>query len=371
MRVLHAWMIFCLNATHYLLFRVGLVRPPNFRNYPTHWEPWLGSLLGWPRTLRVVNPENCPKDSPAVFAGGHGKLDDPLFIWGAVHRASKAKIHIYFMMRDDFFVGPPWSRLPFSMNELTQMSGCIQISRDNVQLSQLKPLLAVLGEPGSFVMFPGRTRSRSGMLMEYRDGVDEPGGVSFFISNAQRRFPDRRVPAVPVVRTFNPVDGTSAVAFGPPQQLPDKPDREAQRNFDLELAVLLGDLLEIHALHLVSAILFLRCLHGNTGPVQASTMTDDLQAVVSRIGGRLLAPELASDPATAVTAALDWLAAQKLLQKEAADYRPDATRILKSPALETGYRKENPVRYHANQLLHLPDVLCAVEDQVCPAGGKR
>ena len=357
MRTLHAWMIFWWNVIHYSLYRLGLMRPPDFRNYPDDWDPWLGSLLGWRRGLRIVQAENCPKTHPAVFAAGHGKLDDPLFVWGAVNRASAEQIHIHFMMRDDFFVGPPWSWLPFSMNELTRMSGCIQISRDQVQLSQLKPLINILRAPGSFVMFPGRSRSRSGLLMEYRDGIEEPGGVSFFVVHAQRRSPELRIPAVPVARTYNPVTRSSVVAFAPPLFLETGASRDAQRDFDLALAVRIGDAVELHALHLVSAILYLRCLHGACGAVPEARLCAQTAAVVAALPDRLMDPALRADPDAAVRAALRWLAKAGMVRHSAPGWQPDAPKILAAPALENDYRKRNPVKYHINQLLHFDDVV--------------
>ncbi len=357
-------MIFWWNVVHYALYRLGLMRPPDFRNYPDDWDPWLGSLLGWRTRLRIVQADHCPTDHPAIFAAGHGKLDDPLFVWGAVNRASSEKIHIHFMMRDDFFVGPPRSRLPFSMNELTRMSGCLQISRDQVQLSQLKPLINVLRAPGSFVMFPGRSRSRSGMLMEYRDGIDEPGGVSFFLVHAQRRSPGLRIPAVPVARTYNPVTRVSTVAFGPPQYLAADASREEQRNFDLGLAVHIGDAVELHALHLLAAVVYLRCLHGATSVITMDHLlrvVDELQPVLRN---QLVDPALLASPATTLGAAAGWLVQQGILRAVAAGHLPDRARVLSAPPLETQYRRANPVKYHLNQILHFDQLVRGIEVEV-------
>jgi hypothetical protein len=359
---LHAWLVCFKVAAHYGLYRLGLVRPPDFFAYPDDWYPWLGSVCRWKRRLRVVGAEHCPAHGPALFAASHAKLDDPLFIWGAVFRASGEGIHIRFMMRDDFFVGFPWDYLPYNVNELTRMAGCIQISRDSIQLSQLRPLINLLRDGLAFVMFPGRTRTRSGMVFEYREGFDEPGGVSFFIVHGQRRAGEGRIPAVPVARTFNPVDKTSAVAFGAPHFLAPDADREAQRAFDFNLAVAIGDLIEVHALHLLSAILYLHVLHG--GPprlARGGVVAAVCGAAAALTAPRLIAPSLRGEAGAAAEAALRFLEKRRLLTQRGTEVLLHAERMLAVPPLDTKYLRANPVKYHVNQIMHLGDVLAAAE----------
>ena len=365
MRVLLAWGVAFINAIHYVLFKVRLMNPPDFRRYPTHWEPWLGGMLGWKRTLRVRHAERCPVEGAAVFVSNHVKLDDPLFLWGAVDRATGGRRHIYFMMRDDFFRGWPWDYLPFSMNELTASSGCIQISRDQVSLSQLKPLLQVLEAGESFLMFPGRTRSRTGQCIEYRDGIEEPGGVSFFLAHGGRRA-GRDIPAVPLARTHNPVSGVSTIVFGEAMLLPKGASREAQRDFDLELAVAISNLIELHALHALSLQLYLRCLHGHAGPYTLPQAESDVRAILMEAekAGRYVDDGALADPSGAVAGAARWLERHGILRIAGEAIHPDVAAILSTPEWDTRYRKHNPVKFYANQALHLGDVVAVAEERV-------
>jgi 1-acyl-sn-glycerol-3-phosphate acyltransferase len=361
-RILVSWWIAFINVVHYFLFKLRILKQPRFRNYPTHWEPWLGSFLGWPKSLRVRGAEHCA-DPPVIFAANHAKLDDPLFIWGGVHYASDGKNHIHFMMRDDFFVGWPWDYLPFSLNELTDSAGAIQISRDNVQLSQLKPFLKVLGDPGSFVMFPGRTRSRSGLVVDYMDGVEEPGGVSFFAVHAQRRNKDRQVAVVPTMRTFNPATKLSTVAFGPPLYLDTKASREEQRAFDLEVMTRVGDLVELHGTHVVSGLLYLQALHGGSDTVGLDALINAVGEVLKKLSpDRGVDPHLLDEQETAVQDALQYLAKREAVLLSGGGVTLNRDTILFAPERDTRYRKDNPVKFFLNQVIHLRDVVNALEE---------
>ncbi len=362
-RIALSWGVALLNAVHYTLFKLCLLRQPQFRNYPSHWEPWLGSFLGWPRTLDVRFAERCPATGPAVFIANHIKLDDPLFLWGAVERATRGRRHIFFMMRDDFFRGWPWDYLPFSMNELTASSGCLQISRDQISLTQLKPLLQVLESGESFVMFPGRTRSRSGLCIEYRDGIDEPGGVSFFLAHGSRRA-GRPIPSVPLARTYNPVKNVSTVAFGEPCFLPERADREAQRAFDLDLAVAISNLTQVHALHIVCVLLYLRALHGQAARWAIAEIVDRVHGVAGAASGAVLTDlAVLENPAKEVADALTWLERAGAVTIQGETIAVSDT-VLSAPEPDTNYRKTNPVKFHANQVLHYAALVSAAEAQV-------
>lgn len=365
MHVILAWGVAFFNALHYILFRLRIAPQPQFRNYPSHWRPWLGSLLGWPASLRVRFAERCPQAGPAVFVSNHLKLDDPLFLWGAVDEATHGTVHIYFMMRDDFFRGWPWDYLPFSMNELTASSGCIQISRDQISLAQLKPFMQILEQGETFVMFPGRTRSRSGLCIEYRDGIEEPGGVSFFLANGSRRA-GRAVPAVPLARTYNPVKRVSTVLVGEPCFLEPGAGRDAQRAFDLDLAVAISDLTEIHTLHVLCMIVYLRCLHGKSIRGQGETLTRDVATVLERVKEiHPVDPDALAGTGAEVEAALRWLQEQGVLSLSNGTVELDACAVLSVPELDTDYRKRNPVKFHVNQVLHFRALCAAAESCVC------
>lgn len=367
LRVAASWGIACVNAGHYTLFKLRIMKQPQFRNYPTHWRPWLGSIFKWHRTLEVVHPERCPAHGPAVFVSNHAKLDDPLFLWGAIERATAGAIHIYFMMRDDFFRGWPWDYLPFSLNELTASAGCIQISRDAISIGQLKPFLEVLQAGETFLMFPGRTRSRGGMCIEYREGIEEPGGVSFFLAHGSRRA-GRDIPAVPLARTHNPVTGVSTVIFGHPMHLPQGADREAQRDFDLALAVELSNLTQVHALHCVCLVLYLRSLHGVRALLILEELVKDVEHILDAVARTRYTQSL--DKIYDRTCdSVRWLEKHGVVQASTAQdcaylISFDPLHILSTPELDTRYRKANPVKFYCNQVLHFADVVAAAEECV-------
>lgn len=360
MRVFLAWGVFCINALHYTLFKLRLLPQPDFRNYPDHWEPWLGSFLRWRRGMVVLHGEHCPQSGPAVFAANHAKLDDPLFCWGAVDRATHGRVHMFFMMRDDFFVGWPWDYLPFSMNELTAISGCIQISRDSISLAQLKPLLNILESRETFVMFPGRTRSRSGLFIEYREGVEEPGGVSFFLLHGSRKA-GIPVPAVPMARTYDPSHRRTYVSFGEPVYLPEKASREVQRDTDFAIVLAMSDCVVITALHAMCVVLYLRCLHGMEPVFSRDRLRDWTERVLDAVRNTYNA-EPFDGAAVDIDTPLRWLARQGVLRLDGAEVAVDTGRVLAVPAeLDTKYRRNNPVKYCVNQVLHLRAVADAAE----------
>lgn len=213
--------------TRYFLFRVGWVPRPDFTHYYGDYFVFCSHLLRWGLRLRVVGAENCPKAHPVVFAGNHVRLTDPLYFFGAIARASGMRVFVRFMARDDFFTHPLWRLCPLRMHDILEMGGAHFISRDNVKVSQLKPFFEILDRPGSFLMFPGRSRSRSGMVVEYRETIDEPGAVSFFLTYSQRHRAENPAVAVPLTRTYNPVTGCSVVVFGEPVRLPEKASKRS------------------------------------------------------------------------------------------------------------------------------------------------
>ena len=359
MRVLLAWGVAVLNAVHYTLFKFRLMSLPQFRRYPTHWEPFLGSFLLWRRRMTVLHPERCPADRPVVFASLHSKLDDPLFCWGAVHRATNGVNSIYFMMRDDFFRGWPWDYLPFSMNEITEAAGCIQISRDSISLAQLKPLVNVLERGESFVMYPGRTRSRSGRAIDYIEGIEEPGGVSFFLVHGSRRA-GQPVGAIPVARTYDPLDKHTYVSFGETRYLPEGAGREAQRDFDFNLAVEMSNQIVVTPFHALCVLIFLRCVHGRIEARSCSAWSADVSDIMSRITGQVETPP-ALDIEAAVPPRLAWMQEHGILRLDGEEVTILSEAVLVLPEVGTKFRKENPVRFYTNQVMHFRAVAEAAE----------
>ncbi|HIJ64881.1 MAG TPA: hypothetical protein HPP77_02940, partial [Candidatus Hydrogenedentes bacterium] len=235
MESLRSWAVILPRLLRYVfvyrLFRIGAC--PTIMDCRPECMRCLLDLFHWDRKVRLVDAEQCPRKGPAVFVANHIKRDDPFVEWQAIQVASNGGILPRIMMRDDFFGNIAFlkSRL-LDGNELTAMLGSLHISRGRVGLSQIIPFIKVLCEEDSFLMYPSGTRSRSGLFVEYRDGFEEPGAVSLFVAQAQRRRPDLEVAVVPMTRTYNPVTGKSALIFCAPQSLPHGADRTAQRAFD-------------------------------------------------------------------------------------------------------------------------------------------
>lgn len=362
---IYSWCVFLWVPVKWFCYRAGLLRrrPMFIDHYDESQRAW-GQLTLWNPRLRVVGAEHCPQGPPAVFAGNHIKLDDPFFAWRSAHRASGETIHLYFMMRDDFFQGFPWTLSPIPINEICEMGGGVKISRDNPSLSQLKPFLEILQKPGSFVIFPGRTRTRSGLVMEFREGFDEPGGVSFFLIHGQRRC-GKPIPCVPIARTHNVITHKSAVVLAPPRYIDPAASREMQRQFDFDVAVAIGDLIEINPIHVISGLIYLRALHQRDPRVHPAALLVAVQQVV-----RGLPPQRHHDPALdtiderGVRRVLRFLARRGLLRKIGTAYELDAAAVLAPPPLDTQYLRRNPIKYHVNQILHLNDVVAVLENAV-------
>lgn len=360
---LRDWAVFSSVFVRYGLYRVGLSRKVPFTEHPQETIASMGSILQWDRRLRVEGAVHCPKCPPAIFACNHVRLNDPMYVWPAIYRGSGEKIISGFMMRNDFFGGRHWRWAPVDMNELCEMAGAVLISRRRFQLTQMRPLLEMLGRPGAFMMFPGGTRTRSGLAMEYHDGLGEPGAVSFFLAHAQRRY-DRAVPAVPVFRTPNFATGRGVVTFGPPVYLDSSASRAGQRAFDAELAVRIAELVEVNALHAVGAILYLRGLHG----LNERMPMEELRGAVRRATSGL--PEVRIDPALInrldeeLRHALRYFEAHGMLERRGEDVLVRRAAVLSCPRLNTSYRKHNPVKYFTNQILHVPALVRRLEEIV-------
>jgi 1-acyl-sn-glycerol-3-phosphate acyltransferase len=368
MNGLLCWAVFAARLTRYFVYRLGLAACPPFLDVRVEVATCIGHLLRWKTRLRVVGAENCPKSGPAVFAGNHQKIDDPLTMWKAVYEGSGHGILSHFMSRDDFFaglkdklVGRLLKNRFFDLDELTVLLGTFQINRESVRISQMKPFFRVLKEGKCFIMYPTGTRSRTGAFMEYRDGVEEPGGVGFFLAQAQRSKPEVAVPAVPLGRTHNPVNKHDALAFGEPLYLPPDASREEQRDFDLRLAVAMAQEVEINVAHLTSAILYLRCLHRIDSPVTAGELENAIRGIVDGLEGRHVDPAARNDLPRELKRTLRFLEKGGMLRRTGDSVTPNAEAILAAPEPDSRYKKTNPVKHLTNQIIHLGDVCAALE----------
>ncbi len=363
MYTLYCWFVTLRIVARYFLYRMGIGTRPNFTDRWPEVQRFYRQVTRMDPRIRLRGLAHFPGSHPAVYAGNHVKLDDPFFVCYAVQEASDYTMRIRFVMRDDFFVGFPWNCMPFRMNEIAEMGGAYNISKEGVTLAQLKPLIDILLEPDSFVIFPNGSRSRSGLWFEYRDDIDAPGSVSFFLAQAQRKNPDIQVPAMPVGRTYNPVTKISTVILGPPAYLEPGARREAQRDFDDDLILAISNLVEVQLHHLVGGLLYLRCLHGWDDPVPTEALAAEVATVVSALdSARYVEPVLAEKDVTAsLSATLTYFADYQMVTLSGGRVRLDPARILASPPVDVDYRKKNPVKFSVNQILHLPDVVAALE----------
>jgi len=358
---IYAWIRVAARLIRYLGYRMGLGECPTLLDVYPEAIVVFDRVMGWPQTLFVRGGEHCPATGPVVYAGNHAKKDDPFIMYRATHRVTGWCCEIRYMMRDDFFKGIPNLRI-IDVDELLRMLGAQQISRDNVQLTQLKPFVKLLREGNGFIMYPGRSRSRTGLFMEYRDGIDEPGGVTFFLAQAQRGSPGLRVPAVPMARSYNPVTKRSVIIFGPPVYLAGDADRTAQRELDFLLVQRMGDLVEINVAMTVAALLYLHCLHDRSLPVGQGALVDAVRASLRVRADRRYIDEAAlSDLPREVKITLEYLAERGMLDLRGTAIWLNKEAILAAPEPDKTYLMKNPVKHLVNQTLHLPDVTAAFE----------
>ncbi len=362
MNELRAWAVIGGVLAQLVLYRLGLASCPHFERRHDEALVVVGRVLGWRKRLRILGAAQCPKSGPAVFAGNHLKVDDPFCMFRAIHVASGNTLYPKAMMRDDFFKpGILTSRL-VDLNELLRLLGALQISREQVQLSQLRPFLDVLRAGGVFMMYPGRSRTRSGLFVEYGERFSEPGAVSFFLAQARRGNGGVEVPVVPMARTYNPATNGTAVCFGEPLYLPDKAGRTEQRALDYTLMERMGQLVEVNAAQITAALLYVHTLHQRVAVVERAAIEDAVARITSNVPGRHVDPGVYVDLAGSVDAALRYFQKNGFLRlrKDTVSLQPEA--ILAAPPNGARYRKANPLKHLVNELLHLSDVTARINE---------
>jgi hypothetical protein len=362
-RAIRSWLVVSGIVGRYALSRVGLAKTPTFAGRYPEGIHVFGQVLGWKRNLRVVRHGFETPAHPVVYAANHTRGDDPLIMFAAVHEATGGH-EVKIMMRDDFLRGSLLNSPLVDANAFLVCMGGISISRSNVQLAQLKPFLKLLEQGEPFLMYSGRTRSRSGLFFEYRDEVTEPGGVSFFLASVQRRRPDVRVAAAPIARTRNLANGMNAIVFGPLQYLAADADRAAERDFDYQLVEVMASLVEINATHVVAAILYLKAVHGQSEPFEAAMLHEALPRVLARLPDRLIDPRARSEGTKEVDRALRLFERNAYLERHGSLILPRPARILSVPDPGAKYRAAQPLKYTVNQVLHFADFIDAVEAEV-------
>ena len=162
MRELWAWVIVAWRLLRYFFYRLGIGKCSELLDVYPELIVVFDRVMGWRKNLRIAGAEYCPNEGPAVFSGNHYAKDDPFVAYRAIHRICNGAYPVRYMMRDDFFASGASilkSRL-LDVDELVRLLGALQISRNRVQLTQLKPFIALLREQAAFIMYPGRSRSR-------------------------------------------------------------------------------------------------------------------------------------------------------------------------------------------------------------------
>lgn len=361
MSELRSWIVVSYVVLRYFAYRIGLCKCPNVLPRRADILAVVNRALLWRKRLRIVGLEHCPQSGPAIFAGNHAKWDDPVCMYPAVYWGSGRNIEPYYMMRDDFFENVPHTWL-IDFDEVMRLFGTHQISRERVRMSQLKPFVRILSEDDCFIMFPGRTRTRSGIFFEWREGMDEPGSVAFFIGHVQHGKPEVRIPAVPVTRTYNPVTRASTLVMGEPLYLPPKADRETQRDMDFRLLDRLGEMVEINVPQIVCGLLYLRCLHGKTAAIESGQLSAAVVQILDAVKNRCIDPAAQAAPERETRRTLKYLSKHSMVRLRGNRIDPNVDAILAAPEIDTDYRKKNPVKHTFNHILHLKDVVSAIED---------
>lgn len=366
MRRIRHYALFFGYLFGHIFYRLGLAK-----KHPSpegRWESFqfvVGDFVGWNKYIRVRNTDLVPRDHPAIFYGNHMKLDDPCYLYRATYLATGGKVGIGAMLRNDFFAGVPLLKSRFlDFDALLETLYVYGISRENVTVAQLKKFVDLLLAGRGFILYPGRTRSCSGLLMDYRDTAQRPGGISFFLHAVQGRDDHIVVSAMPAVRNYNPVTRHTSVIFGPEQLLRRGVARAEQRAFDERIIEVLGPLVEVNAAQLVSTVLYTRCIHGITGPIEIDRLTQIVHEVFDTTTHAYLDPEDTTDVARSVRRTLRYLEKRGMLDVRRLRVIPDVEVILNMPPLNTKFREVNPVRFLTNQILHLGEVTRLIEDRV-------
>lgn len=354
---------FAAHFAEHILARMGLRKSqPSAEKRYEAFQFVVGDFVGWNRYIRLHNTDLVPRDHPAIFYGNHIKLDDPCFLFRAVYLATGGAVKIGAMMRSDFFAGIPLLKSRWlDLDQILETTDVYGISRDNVTISQLKKFVDLLLRGKGFILYPGRSRSCSGLLMDYRDSIERPGGISFFLHTAQARDPNMKFSAAPAVRNYNPVTKHSSVVFGPEMFLPRGASRAEQRAFDERLIEALGPLVEISAVQVVSAILYTRCLHSETGPVSLRNLARLVAELFDAFDHPYIDPEDKADVARAVLGAVKYLRKHGMVEYSRGEVRPIGAAILSTPPATKDFRDRNPVKYLTNQILHLGNMTALIE----------
>ncbi len=348
--------------SRFFLSRLKLAQPPLIDPYIEECTDIVGTILHVPDRTRIIGSEKVPREGPLIVACNHLKLDDPCQVYHAVRMATGRMARI--MMRDDYFAGPFFESRLFNAVAFFKCIGAYPISRDSVSFAQIKPFVNLLEAGEAFVIFPGRSRTRSGLIIEYSDTFTEPGGISLFVRQAQRHDASLRVATLPVARNYNPVTQTTSVIFGEALYLDSTADKQTTRGFDARVIESIARLTEVGIPHILAAVFFFRALHHRTGPIHEYALREIIRDTYhfaqhdhfEQLPPRGQIPE-------AVHHALTYFANHRMIRVQDARIYVNVPEVMAIPPLDREYRDKNPVRFLCNRIVHLSDVIRIVEER--------
>ena len=364
METFRSWLITIRFVASYILANLGIGTPLDPNPRFDAFQHVIGHFTKWNRYIRIRGGENVPEDHPAIYCANHIKFGDPFYVFHGAYLSTDKRVKIHAMARNDFFVGTPLKTRFFDADEFIVTVGVHGISRDAVTLAQMKVFMNLLMEGESFVMFPGRTRSRSGMLMEYRDSFVEPGSASFFLNTVQRRKPDMTFSTVPVSRNYNPARDHTCMNYGPEQFLTPNATREEQREYDYQILEVIGNLVEVCVPQIVAAALYTQSLHQLSTTLSVATLKTWVRIIREASSHPYWDEEDDADLDAAVDLALKYFAKKEMVKRSGETITLKTEKILLAPELESNYHEQNPVKYLTNQLLHLGDLVESIQDVV-------
>ncbi len=357
---LRCWLVLTWWWVRYFLYRVGIGECPILSSSYREAMIVVGRCCGWLHRIEIVGAENCPNHGPAAFASNHLKGDDPLAFYRAIYLGSERNIFPRLIGRDDVVYNGPFSGL-IDLNEVLALCGGIVFSRDNVKMAQLKPVIQSFCDGDCFALFPGRTRSRTGVIFEYPNGSDGPGGLSLFVAHAQRKQPGLRIPLISVARTFHPVSKQTIFVIGEPQYLPSDAGRTTRNDMDRLVVERIAAVSAVNVPQILCAILCDRSIHNRLGPVAVTALEAAVREIVNGITGRYVDPAAKTDLEHEVKAMLKYLRRAGMVHVRRGMVTLNAEAVRHTPEPDFAFRDKNPIQYLTNQILHCTNVLQAVE----------
>jgi hypothetical protein len=231
----------------------------------------------------------------------------------------------------------------------------------------MKRFVQTLRDGKSFLMFPGRTRTRSGFFFEYREGFGELGSASFFLAAMNREKPPVAVQVVPVVRTHNPVVRRDTMVFGHPMVMAENTTKDQYRTFDHEMAAAMANLIEINVPQLAAAFLYFHALHNGSRQIQKEWFAGEIRAILNSLEHPYIDSRAMSNFGEEIDQTLQYFDNYGFIGWRLGTLHINRKRILKVPKVKHYWLWVHPLRYLANQIAHLPQPVRVIESRVLEA----